>query len=95
MGRPTDNDDQRWFRSDRFFLSDGQWFFTTREQADFGPFVHYADAVKALRRYVETQATVKHVRRHLPEKGRDESFDIGSVGTLAEDLQKSGRRRQK
>ncbi len=27
-----------WFRSDRVFLSDGQWFFHTREGVDVGPY---------------------------------------------------------
>jgi hypothetical protein len=27
-----------WFRSDRVFLSDGNWFFHTREGVDVGPY---------------------------------------------------------
>lgn len=27
-----------WFRSERVFLSDGQWFFHTREGVDVGPY---------------------------------------------------------
>lgn len=27
-----------WFRSDRVFLSDGKWFFHTREGVDVGPY---------------------------------------------------------
>jgi hypothetical protein len=27
-----------WFRSDRVFLSDSQWFFHTREGVDIGPY---------------------------------------------------------
>lgn len=27
-----------WFRSDRVFLSDGRWFFHTRECVDVGPY---------------------------------------------------------
>lgn len=27
-----------WFRSDRVFLSNGQWFFHTREGVDVGPY---------------------------------------------------------
>jgi len=27
-----------WFRSDRVFLSDGRWFFHTREGVDVGPY---------------------------------------------------------
>ncbi len=31
-------DPKTWFRSDRVFLSDGQWFFHTREGVDVGPY---------------------------------------------------------
>ena len=27
-----------WFRSERVFLADGQWFFHTREGVDVGPY---------------------------------------------------------
>ncbi len=27
-----------WFRSDRVFMSDGRWFFHTREGVDVGPY---------------------------------------------------------
>lgn len=33
-----DEDTRTWFRSDRVFLSDTQWFFQTREGVDVGPY---------------------------------------------------------
>lgn len=33
-----DESPRTWFRSDRVFLSDGQWFFHTREGVDVGPY---------------------------------------------------------
>ena len=87
MRRTTDTEDSHWFRSDRFFTSDGLWFFTTREQANFGPFSRYPDALESLRRYLDTQRTVNHVRGHVPELEPDGTFDAKSVGALAKDFQ--------
>jgi hypothetical protein len=33
-----DEKPKTWFRSDRVFLSDQQWFFHTREGVDVGPY---------------------------------------------------------
>jgi len=33
-----DEKPRTWFRSDRVFLSDGKWFFHTREGVDVGPY---------------------------------------------------------
>jgi len=33
-----DEKQKTWFRSDRVFLSDQQWFFHTREGVDVGPY---------------------------------------------------------
>jgi hypothetical protein len=40
--------DKFWFRSDRFFKVETQWYFTTRENLDVGPFVTRKDAVNGL-----------------------------------------------
>ena len=37
--RTTDTTEVRTFQTDRFFESNGQWYFVTREKADQGPFV--------------------------------------------------------
>ena len=46
-------DDKFWFRSDRFFSVDSQWYFTTREQRDVGPFGTRADAEHGLMLFIE------------------------------------------
>lgn len=39
MNAARQNERRRtWFRSDRVFLSDGKWFFHTREGVDVGPY---------------------------------------------------------
>lgn len=39
MNAARDDEKPRtWFRSDRVFLSDQQWFFHTREGVDVGPY---------------------------------------------------------
>ncbi len=47
------------FRSDRFFCVDSQWFFTTRESSELGPFSSRADAQGELLLYI----------RHMNEGG--------------------------
>ena len=86
MTRVSDSEDAHWFRSDRFFTSDGSWFFATRENTDFGPFARFPDAVQSLRRYLETQRSVRQVRRHVPELEPDDTFDAKSVSELAKDM---------
>lgn len=89
MRRATDSEDRHWFRSDRFFTSDGSWFFTTRESANFGPFTRYPDALQALRRYLDTQRSVQRVRGHVPELAPDDTFNADSVAALAQHIQGS------
>lgn len=35
---------KHWFRMDRVFLVENQWYFTTRDDRDVGPFRSRADA---------------------------------------------------
>jgi hypothetical protein len=44
MIRGTDERPRTWFRSDRFFRSNDQWYFRTREGIDVGPFLTEFDA---------------------------------------------------
>jgi hypothetical protein len=43
---------QSWYRSDRFFQVEGVWFFSTREGIDVGPYGYEAEARKHERRLV-------------------------------------------
>jgi hypothetical protein len=51
MRRREDNEDRTYFRSDRLFLMNGQWYFSSRE-GDCGPFASREVAHAALARFV-------------------------------------------
>jgi Domain of unknown function (DUF6316) len=55
MKRTSDPKDLNRFRSDRFFVVDGKWYFTTREGSNEGPFASSEEAVAALRQYLMDQ----------------------------------------
>lgn len=52
MHRSTDTKPQTRFRSERFFSSQGQWFFNTREGSIEGPFASREAAQDALTEYL-------------------------------------------
>ena len=53
MRRATDGGSPRtFFRSDRFFVVSNEWFFTTREGENQGPFGSQARAEEALQSYL-------------------------------------------
>lgn len=83
MSRPDDPPDARYFRSDRFFRSEGQWYFATREGVDFGPFTIRPDGEKALRRYIETQHTMARLRGRDPGLDASNQWDPASVADAA------------
>jgi hypothetical protein len=51
MRRREDNEDKTYFRSDRLFSMNGQWYFSTRE-GDCGPFASREVAHAALARFI-------------------------------------------
>ncbi len=83
MHRTGDPADSRFFRSDRFFLSEGQWYFVTREGIDFGPFTVRGDGEKALKRYVETQQIMSRLRARDPTLGSERQWNDQSVAQAA------------
>ena len=44
MSRKNDDDDKLHFQMDRFLQQNGEWFYTTREGEERGPFVTKEDA---------------------------------------------------
>jgi hypothetical protein len=45
MGRKTDDEDEKvHFKTDRFFLQNGEWFYLTRDGEERGPFQDKQDA---------------------------------------------------
>jgi hypothetical protein len=55
MKRKSDDKERTVFRTDRFFVSDGKWFFTTREGGNLGPFDSQEAAQDALVQYLLDQ----------------------------------------
>ena len=49
----ADEEDKFWFRSDRFFSSGSQWYFTTRENRDVGPYGTREDAEHGLKLFID------------------------------------------
>jgi len=52
MSRKGDDGDKMHFQMDRFLQQDGEWFYTTREGEERGPFVTKEDAKGDLAAYV-------------------------------------------
>jgi len=48
--------DKFWFRSDRFFTAGSQWYFTTRENRDVGPYASREDAAHGLELFLDCVA---------------------------------------
>jgi hypothetical protein len=46
------------FRSGRFYNIDSQWYFSSREQSDIGPFHNKEEAHQALAIYLNDIATI-------------------------------------
>lgn len=51
--RTRRNEPERvFFRSDRFFSGNGQWFFETREGMNYGPFATREEAEEELEKFL-------------------------------------------
>ncbi len=46
--------DKSWYRSDRFFKVNGEWYFSTREKIDVGPFDSLENASQGLALFIES-----------------------------------------
>lgn len=53
MQRQHDSNNRQYFRSDRIFTVNTQWFFMTRETTQEGPFRSLFDAKQALTQYTD------------------------------------------
>ena len=51
--RRTDKEARSWFRSRRFFIDNGKWYFKTREGTTEGPFGELKDAEIRLKEYIK------------------------------------------
>ena len=86
MTRADDVADGRFFRSDRFFRSEGMWFFATREGIDFGPFTVRSDGERALLRYLDTQKTMRKLRGRDPALKDDRHWNEQAVAKAAREV---------
>lgn len=71
--RNGESSEKSWYRSDRFFSMNGQWFFSTREHIDMGPFISRQEAE------IELAVFIRHVTAGsgLCLSGYDHSFFNG------------------
>ncbi len=85
MTRRDDIEDKTYFRSDRLFCSNGQWFFSTRE-GDQGPFAERDLAEAALRRFVGEKVDLEDF-----QTSRDaEVVDIDRLTTIKKPVDDDG-----
>ena len=59
MTRRDDQEDKTYFRSNRLFCSNGQWFFVTRE-GEQGPYSKRDQAEAALERFIGEKVELRH-----------------------------------
>lgn len=44
---------ESWFRCNRYYNLKGQWYFSTREGVDFGPYATQNEAAEALQAFIK------------------------------------------
>jgi hypothetical protein len=86
MARAGESSEASFFRSDRFFMSNGQWFFATREGVNFGPYTVRYEGEKALLRYIDTQRTMRRLRGRDPVLTAARQWDDQSVAQAAREV---------
>ena len=60
MGRDTDsNDEKMHFQVERFHCQNGEWYYTTREGEERGPFESKEDAEGDLTAFIRHQVNMK------------------------------------
>ena len=64
--RVTDKTDRSVFQSDRFFISQGKWYFSTREATTMGPYDRRPQAEQALDDYIAVKTGRKPSGWNVP-----------------------------
>jgi hypothetical protein len=90
--RKDDASTKQHFRSDRFFVVSGQYYFTTREGEDFGPFENRDEAANKLSDYLETQTVMKRLRDIDPTLDDSDDCNVKKIAELSSDIQKERQR---
>ena len=70
MGRRTDTEEKTYFRSDRLFCSNGQWFFATRD-GEHGPYRSRDQVEAALARFVGEKVDLQSFQDAREAEGVD------------------------
>ncbi|MFL0796497.1 MAG: DUF6316 family protein [Cellvibrionaceae bacterium] len=60
MAHRQGEEERTHFRSDRFFIENGQWFFFTREATISGPFMNKKEAEAELTLYIRRLLEFPH-----------------------------------
>jgi len=66
MERPGDN--KNFFKTDRTFLVNGQWYFSTREGNDLGPFESKQDAENEIALYIRRTVERENMTANMDTK---------------------------
>jgi len=74
MRRREDNEEKTYFRSDRIFSMNGQWYFGSRE-GDCGPFVSRESAREALARFVNEKVELDGFQKAREQEPRRNRID--------------------
>ena len=85
MTRRDDKEDKTYFRSDRLFCSNGQWFFVTRE-GEQGPYPKRDQAEAALERFIGEKVDL----RHFQDTRDTETIETVSLTTIAKRVDDKG-----
>ena len=59
-GRSGEADKKVWFRTDRCFSVGSDWYFSTRENQDIGPFSSRRAALKTIPKYLKVMNDHQH-----------------------------------
>ena len=90
MRRRDDQDNRTYFRSERVFATNGQWYFSTRE-GDCGPYRTADLARTALARFTNEKVELASFQKsreravHKPKVSLAERLKIADVARLSPD----------
>ena len=63
MGQRQDDASERhYFRADRLFMTNGEWYFATREGVDRGPYGSRDEALRALAAFIDEMTAIEALR---------------------------------
>jgi len=92
--RRNESPKKLWFRSERIFRSNGQWYFHTREGIDVGPFAtRFAAEVEAsiLKNILKDTPEVQNARTRIREFMMDAEVSGQDLTGFTDYVVKEGR----